>query len=60
MRKEALFVIPDQYAELEAVYLASALHLLSEGQNTVKTVSLIDTDLLWKPHKTSYRFRKRW
>lgn len=40
MSKEVLFVILDQYAEWEAAYLASALHMLSEGRYTVKTVSL--------------------
>ncbi len=40
MSKEVLFVILDQYADWEAAYLASALHMLSEGMYAVKTVSL--------------------
>ena len=38
--KTILFVILDQYADWEAAYLASAIHMLSEGAWQVKTVSL--------------------
>lgn len=40
MSRIVLFLILDQYAEWEAAYLSSALHMLSEGKYAVKTVSL--------------------
>lgn len=40
MKKSILFVILDQYADWEAAYLSSALHMLGQGKYEVKTVSL--------------------
>ncbi len=40
MSKEVLLILLDQYAEWEAAYFASALHMLGEGRYAVKTVSL--------------------
>ena len=40
MSKTVLFVILDQFADWEAAYLSSALHMLCENRYAVKTVSL--------------------
>ena len=40
MKKTILFVILEQYADWEGAYLSSALHMLSPGCYSVKTVSL--------------------
>lgn len=40
MKKCVLFVVLEQYADWEAAYLASALHMLGQGKYEVKTVSL--------------------
>jgi len=40
MKKTVLFVILDQFAEFEAGYLASAIHMLGQDRFCVKTVSL--------------------
>ena len=39
-KKTVLFVILDQYADWEAAYLSSAIHMLGQGTHEVKTVSL--------------------
>ena len=39
MKKTVLFVLLDQYAEWEAAYLASALHMLAGADYEVKTVA---------------------
>lgn len=40
MKKVVLFIILNQYADWEAAYLSSALHMLGQGDYEVKTVSL--------------------
>lgn len=40
MKKTVLFVILEQYADWEAAYLSSAIHMLGQGEYEVKTVSL--------------------
>ncbi len=40
MKKTILFVLLEQYADWEAAYLSSALHMLGEEQFYIKTVSL--------------------
>lgn len=40
MSKIVLFVILNQYADWEAAYLSSAIHMLSENRYVVKTVSI--------------------
>ena len=40
MKKTVLFVLLQQYADWEAAYLSSAIHMLGQGNYEVKTVSL--------------------
>lgn len=46
MKKCILFVILEQYADWEAAYLSSALHMLTQGAYEVKTVSLTKDQVL--------------
>lgn len=39
MKKTVLFVILQQYADWEAAYITSAIHMLGQGKFTIKTVS---------------------
>ncbi len=40
MKKTVLFVLTEQYADWEAAYLSSAIHMLGGGDYEVKTISL--------------------